>query len=384
MESAFGEHMIKCIILNDDNNDQFIIRMDFLALLHAILNFKDNYIEIQDIKLPLKVIAAVHPLTKLFLSAACDNLLEEIPEEERVTLPNNQVAMEFLIETAIVNITNGLMQWCKPFILQLATLSSPLYVLLRHNSNYKFTDNHKKAFNGIKQALTLSPFFRYPLYPGKAQFVIQTDASTTVMAAILYQESGDDKWDYNYKVEYVKGKDNACADFLSRKDDHEQPPIPSTEDLAAEIFCPQFLSCSGVSEANPMVTDILSVGISLPTLTKADVNAITYPMTKQPINQPTLSDPVFLAANYMQHPVKTITIATQEEIQHVQATDPIVTKIMETLQNADALKHPIVFFTEDGILYWQVKDLHQLVIPASLVDEMLHQFHGAKILFGIG
>uniref|UniRef100_A0A915KYS7 Uncharacterized protein n=1 Tax=Romanomermis culicivorax TaxID=13658 RepID=A0A915KYS7_ROMCU len=61
MESVFGEHMIKCVILDHNGNDQCIIGTDFLAhpVIHAILNFKDNYIEIQDVKLPLKVIAAV-------------------------------------------------------------------------------------------------------------------------------------------------------------------------------------------------------------------------------------------------------------------------------------------------------------------------------------
>uniref|UniRef100_A0A915JPE8 Uncharacterized protein n=1 Tax=Romanomermis culicivorax TaxID=13658 RepID=A0A915JPE8_ROMCU len=83
MESAFGELMIKCVILDDDGNDQCIIGTNFLAHpdIHTILNFKENYIEIQDIKLPLKVIASVHSQTKLFLNAANDNVLEEIPED---------------------------------------------------------------------------------------------------------------------------------------------------------------------------------------------------------------------------------------------------------------------------------------------------------------
>uniref|UniRef100_A0A915I3V3 Uncharacterized protein n=1 Tax=Romanomermis culicivorax TaxID=13658 RepID=A0A915I3V3_ROMCU len=87
MESAFGEHMIKCVILDNDGNNQCIIGTDFLIHpdIHAILNFKENYIEIQDVKLPLKVIASVHPQTELFLNAANDNVLEEIPEEDRPT-----------------------------------------------------------------------------------------------------------------------------------------------------------------------------------------------------------------------------------------------------------------------------------------------------------
>uniref|UniRef100_A0A915HVJ8 Peptidase A2 domain-containing protein n=1 Tax=Romanomermis culicivorax TaxID=13658 RepID=A0A915HVJ8_ROMCU len=86
MESAFGEHMIKCVILDKDSNDQCIIRTDFLAHpnFHAILNFKDNYIEIQEVKLLLKVITSVRSQTELFLNAVNDNVLKEIPEQERV------------------------------------------------------------------------------------------------------------------------------------------------------------------------------------------------------------------------------------------------------------------------------------------------------------
>uniref|UniRef100_A0A915HFS1 Uncharacterized protein n=1 Tax=Romanomermis culicivorax TaxID=13658 RepID=A0A915HFS1_ROMCU len=82
MESAFREHMMKCVILDDNGNDQCIIRTDFLAHpdIHAILNFKENYIQIQDVKLPLKVIASVRPQKELFLNTANDKVLEEIPK----------------------------------------------------------------------------------------------------------------------------------------------------------------------------------------------------------------------------------------------------------------------------------------------------------------
>uniref|UniRef100_A0A915L8R0 Uncharacterized protein n=1 Tax=Romanomermis culicivorax TaxID=13658 RepID=A0A915L8R0_ROMCU len=84
MESTFGEHMIKCVILDNDGNDQCIIGTDFLTHpdIQAILNFKENYMEIQDMKLLLKVIPSVPSQTELFLNAANDKVLEEIPEEE--------------------------------------------------------------------------------------------------------------------------------------------------------------------------------------------------------------------------------------------------------------------------------------------------------------
>uniref|UniRef100_A0A915HHG5 Peptidase A2 domain-containing protein n=1 Tax=Romanomermis culicivorax TaxID=13658 RepID=A0A915HHG5_ROMCU len=87
MESAFSEHMIKCVILDDDGNDQCIIGTDFLTHrdIHLISNSKENYIEIQDMKLPLKVITSVRPQMELFLNAGNDNVLEEILEEERAS-----------------------------------------------------------------------------------------------------------------------------------------------------------------------------------------------------------------------------------------------------------------------------------------------------------
>uniref|UniRef100_A0A915I5J6 Peptidase A2 domain-containing protein n=1 Tax=Romanomermis culicivorax TaxID=13658 RepID=A0A915I5J6_ROMCU len=93
MESAFSEQMIKCIILDNDNNDQCIIGTKFLVHpdIHGILNFKDNYIQIQDVKPLLKVITSVHPHTELFLNTMNDNVLEEIPEMERVSFYDDKL-----------------------------------------------------------------------------------------------------------------------------------------------------------------------------------------------------------------------------------------------------------------------------------------------------
>uniref|UniRef100_A0A915JRE2 Reverse transcriptase/retrotransposon-derived protein RNase H-like domain-containing protein n=1 Tax=Romanomermis culicivorax TaxID=13658 RepID=A0A915JRE2_ROMCU len=49
-------------------------------------------------------------------------------------------------------------------------------------------EEHKAAIELIKKALLSSPFLHYQVYDGKAQFVIQTDASTTAIKAILYQD----------------------------------------------------------------------------------------------------------------------------------------------------------------------------------------------------
>uniref|UniRef100_A0A915IPD7 Uncharacterized protein n=1 Tax=Romanomermis culicivorax TaxID=13658 RepID=A0A915IPD7_ROMCU len=103
--------------------------------------------------------------------------------------------------------------------------------------------------------------------------------------------------DYNYKVEYVKGKDNACTNFVSRKDDREKPLIPNTEDLAAQIFHTNFRPAGALSDTDLMISDILPVMASPPEEIDADANAVTCAMTKKPISQLTLSNHMQLAAN---------------------------------------------------------------------------------------
>uniref|UniRef100_A0A915HGN6 Reverse transcriptase domain-containing protein n=1 Tax=Romanomermis culicivorax TaxID=13658 RepID=A0A915HGN6_ROMCU len=52
-----------------------------------------------------------------------------------------------------------------------------------------------------------------------------------------------------------------------------------------------------------------------------EVNAIIHAMTKNPINQPTLSTPMLLDVNYTTPPVEAIAITTQDEIKRAQAAD---------------------------------------------------------------
>jgi len=87
----------------------------------------------------------------------------------------------------------GLVTWFRKFIPDLARISRPLYLLLRNNVTFKWTEEHDNAFCTLKNVFTSEPILALPKFTPDWTFVLSTDASDYAIGAILRQEHAESK-----------------------------------------------------------------------------------------------------------------------------------------------------------------------------------------------
>ena len=78
------------------------------------------------------------------------------------------------------------------FIPNFSQIAEPIIALTRKYAHFKWTEQHQKAFEFLKDSLTVVPFFVYP--DTNKSYVLYTAASDTCIGACLTQEhDGDEK-----------------------------------------------------------------------------------------------------------------------------------------------------------------------------------------------
>lgn len=80
----------------------------------------------------------------------------------------------------------GLARYYRKFVRHFGTIAKPLTELLKKNHIFQWTPIHLEAFQLLKQALTIAPILQ--LLDFSKQFIIETDASTKGIGAVLQQE----------------------------------------------------------------------------------------------------------------------------------------------------------------------------------------------------
>ena len=107
----------------------------------------------------------------------------------------------------------GSFNFYRNFIRQFASISQPLYSLLKKKAIFEWKDKHSEAVTKLKSCLTKPPILKFPDFT-KA-FYLATDSSTTGLGAVLLQEHNDILFPISYiSKSLTKTQSNYAASKL--------------------------------------------------------------------------------------------------------------------------------------------------------------------------
>ena len=87
----------------------------------------------------------------------------------------------------------GLVSYSRRFVPKFAKIASPLHLLLKKDTAFDWTPECADAFAGLKEALIHAPVLAYPQFDSQYPFILETDASTKGLGAVLAQQQRDQK-----------------------------------------------------------------------------------------------------------------------------------------------------------------------------------------------
>jgi hypothetical protein len=114
---------------------------------------------------------------------------EKIKVVENYPIPNKAKDLQKFL---------GLANYFRKFIPKYSELCAPLYVLIRKDSKWNWTEEHLRIFNILKEKLISYTILRQPDI--KKPFILATDASGIAVGAILSQKNENG---YEYVVSYA-------------------------------------------------------------------------------------------------------------------------------------------------------------------------------------
>ena len=85
----------------------------------------------------------------------------------------------------------GLASYYRRFVPKFAEVAAPLHKLTKKDVPFRWTRECKSAFEKLKLALTTTPVLTYPRFGPNCSFILETDASTVGLGAVLAQQQAD-------------------------------------------------------------------------------------------------------------------------------------------------------------------------------------------------
>ena len=77
------------------------------------------------------------------------------------------------------------------FVPNFDSIANPLYALTRKNVAFEWSEATESAFTRLKEALTTTPVLAYPQFGPGCEFILETDASSVGLGAVLSQIQDD-------------------------------------------------------------------------------------------------------------------------------------------------------------------------------------------------
>ena len=85
----------------------------------------------------------------------------------------------------------GLASYYRRFVPKFASIAAPINALTRKGAPYQWTEDCEASFNQLKTALMMAPVLTYPPFGPGNSFILETDASTVGLGAVLSQTQAD-------------------------------------------------------------------------------------------------------------------------------------------------------------------------------------------------
>ena len=81
----------------------------------------------------------------------------------------------------------GLASYYRRFVPKFASIAAPINALTRMGAPYQWTEDCEAPFNQLKTALMMAPLLTYPRFGPGNSFILETNASTVGLGAVLSQ-----------------------------------------------------------------------------------------------------------------------------------------------------------------------------------------------------
>jgi len=276
----------------------------------------------------------------------------------------------------------GLCGFYRKFVPNFAKISQPLTLLTRKNVKYQWDAEQQEAFLCLKRALVTPPVLKYPDF--SKQFIVNTDASASSVAAILTQKHDQNE----HPICYSSRTLNAAERRYSAIERECLAVIFAVKTYRNYLIGTHFIIITDHRPLKYLLTIkdpssrlakwamyLMEYSFTIlyrPGKHNDNVDALTRLRTEEPLPTGVIG---LINEEVTINPITTV-IWSREDLIELQKNDPQLKQIEGTLGPNETQ----YYLNPDGLLYRgrqhnQRRD--QIMAPAAIVPEILKTYHNS-------